>query len=73
LNKRQRKKLDKKLFKAIKELNEDVAKDLDIEHEIGTEEFEEGLWDAFYRVKKYNTINKTLKTHKKVVVDGGNY
>ncbi len=52
MNKRQRKKLDKKLFKAIKELNEDVARDLDMEYEIGTDNFEEGLWDAFYRVKQ---------------------
>lgn len=63
MNKRQKKKRDKKLFQAIKELNEEVAKDFD-EPIVITEE---SLWEAFHRVKKYNSINKVFKSHKYLV------
>lgn len=65
MNKRQKKKLDKKLFKAIKELNEDITKDFDEPIEIS----EQSLWDAFHFVKKSNTVNKTLKTHRRFVLN----
>jgi hypothetical protein len=65
LNKRQRKKLDKKLFKAIKELNEDAVKDFDEPIEIS----EESLWGAFRYVKKVNSINQVFKTHRKFILN----
>lgn len=65
MNKRQREKLDKRLYQAIKELNEDIAKDLDGE----TEVTEQGVLDAFNYVKKRNSINQTLKAHRKFILN----
>lgn len=63
MNKRQRKKLDKKLYKAIKELNEDIAKDSDGEVEIT----EQGLSDTLVYVKKHNTVKQVFKAHRRLV------
>jgi hypothetical protein len=60
LKKRQRKKLDKKLFKAIKELNEDAAKDLGF----GKVE-EESLIQPFNRIRKDPVkIRKVFKDYE---------
>lgn len=64
MNKRQRKKLDKKLYVAIKELNDWVAKDEGfppITHEKIVETLE--------KVKKSkSSINRTLRDYKKYIL-----
>lgn len=65
LNKRQRKKLDKRLFKAIKELNEDVAKNFDEPIEIT----EQSLWDAFNYVKQRKSEKKVFETHRRFILN----
>ncbi|MFC3212688.1 hypothetical protein [Planomicrobium okeanokoites] len=62
MNKRQRKKLDKKLTLAIRQLNDDVALDAGFGF-ITDEEVQEAL----VRVKKSkSSINQTLKDHKEL-------
>jgi hypothetical protein len=65
MNKRQRKKSDKKLYRAIKELNEEAAKDLDGEVEIT----EKGLLEAFYFVKQHNSANQVFKQYRRVILN----
>lgn len=63
MNKRQRKKLDKKLNKAIRDLNNAVAEDL------GITVSDEGLLDAFNNVKSHpDNINKCFKAYKKLLM-----
>lgn len=62
MNKRQRKKLDKKIILAIRQLNDDVALDAGFGF-ITDEEVQEAL----VRVKKSkNSINQALSDHKKL-------
>ncbi|TYR75565.1 hypothetical protein FZC79_10365 [Rossellomorea vietnamensis] len=63
MNKRQRKKSDKRLYKAIKELNEEVVKDLGEEIEIT----EKSLLEAFYFVKQHNSANQVFEQHRRFV------
>lgn len=65
MNKRQTKKLDKKLFKAIKELNEDIAKDFDGRIEIT----EQSILDAFNYVKQHKSEKKVFETHKRFIIN----
>lgn len=59
MNKRQRKKRDKKLYKAIYELNKMVAEDLEMEFT------EDGLQEVFERIRKNRKlIDSTFADYK---------
>ncbi|MNP72300.1 hypothetical protein D3C76_1688240 [compost metagenome] len=60
MNKRQRKKRDKKLYRAIYELNKMLAEDLEVEF------VEDGLQETFERVKSNpKSIQKTFADYKR--------
>lgn len=63
MKKRQLKKRDKKLYKAIYELNKIVAEDLEIEF------VTDGLEETFNRVRKNpKSIDKTFADYKKYIL-----
>lgn len=64
MNKRQTKKRDKKLYTAIKELNDDVAESLG---EKPTEE--EKLKEIFHKIKKHpEQVNRTCNDYYKFIL-----
>lgn len=66
MNKRQKKKYDKKLYHAILELNKMLAEDLEVEYT------EDGILEAFKHVKsnpKY--VSLTLEDYDRMIVKGG--
>jgi len=65
LNKRQIKKRDKLLLIAIRELNNDVAKDLG-EPPIS----EQSLMDTFHRIRNHpDQVSQTLKHYRKYILN----
>lgn len=64
MNKRQIKKRDKKLYKAIYELNKMVAEDLEVEFT------EDGMQETFERIKKdIRSIERTFSDYKRFVLN----
>lgn len=62
MKKRLRKKMNKKVFKAIYELNQQIAKDLNMEF------VEDGLHEVYDRFKNNpHMAKKVFKDHKKFV------
>lgn len=64
MNKRQKKKRDKKLYKAIVELNQMVAQDLEMEFEW------DGIQETFEIVRSNrDSVNATFRDYKRYVLN----
>lgn len=63
MNKRQRKKLDKKITVAVRELNDDVAKSENLP--LITDEEVQNVVDKIKKSKE--SVNQTLKAHRRLL------
>lgn len=69
MNKRQLKKRDAKLYKAIWELNEFIVMDMELNIELS----EESLLEAFKCVKEFGDAKKTFKAHRRMLAGNFKY
>lgn len=66
MSKRLKKKLDKKLYRAIKELNEDVMSDCDIQTELKHEE----IMETLARIRSHpSKVRDTLNDYQTYIVN----